>query len=171
MPISLACGQAYTDLITPQAECGGGRGGCEADRNRQTRQGERGREHARPAGQLGCTINTDLYTCYGRGKPTWKYSACMYVCSLLSQISRGLILKHNSKAYEFVQYVRLHAPDETRVWFITCNLAFASVHVCLCSPDARTVYVYTQPEVTNGEQGGNGPGSSGCSVISSRLTQ
>lgn len=50
MPISLACGQAYTDLITPQAECGGGRGGCEADRNRQTRQGERRREHARPAG-------------------------------------------------------------------------------------------------------------------------
>lgn len=62
MPISLDCGQAYTDLITPQAECGGGRGGCEADRNRQTRQGERRREHARPAGRLCCTLNTDLYS-------------------------------------------------------------------------------------------------------------
>jgi len=64
MPISLACRQAYTDLITPQAECGGGRGGCEADRNRQTRQGERRREHARPVGQLCCTIMADLYTLY-----------------------------------------------------------------------------------------------------------
>lgn len=60
MSVSLDCGQAYTDLITPQAECGGGSGGCEADRNRQTRQGGRRREHACPAGQLCCTINTDL---------------------------------------------------------------------------------------------------------------
>ena len=54
------------------------------------------------------------------------------------------------------------------IQFNTCNLASACVDVCL---DAHTVYIESQAEVTNGEHGGNGPGSSGCSVIASRLTQ
>lgn len=152
-PISLAGGQAYTDLITPQAECGGGGGGCEADRNRQTRQGERGREHAHPAGRLCCTINTDLYT--DDTKCTWTHEyirVCMYAnVSHILQINikalKCMLVYSTRGGMSLLFMADMHA--FACVWFITCKLAFVSAAVCmcvcvrvrLCSLDACTVYV------------------------------
>lgn len=95
----------------------------------------------------------------------------MYACSLILQNILQISARAQNQRVPFCTFdCMCFVVKYSCVWFITCNLAFVWIHVFVPAKYMYCIHLQ-RLEVANGEQGGNGPSSTGCSVILSRLTQ